>query len=299
MIKVYNRASKRYEQEKVVGGKALDLLYGTSLGRTLLVPLVKRRFVSAFYGFLMDRSLSRRLIPTFIRNNHIDMTESGLPLPSFRTFNEFFHRPLKPEARPSSKDPRHLISPADARLLVETDISKDAVLQVKGLTYSLEELLQDGSLAKEFQGGTSMAFRLCPLDYHRFHFFDHCTAHVPKAMKGAYYSVNPIALATIPRLYLENKRCLTVLETDHFGKVLYLEVGATNVGSIIQSFDPGKPQPRGGEKGYFKFGGSTVLLFFKKDALVLDPDIVEHSRSGVESRVLFGETLGYGPASSL
>lgn len=297
MIKVYNRSTKRYEQEKVVGGKALDLLYGTSLGRTLLVPLVKRRFVSAFYGFLMDRSFSRRLIPAFIRKNHIDMSESALPLASFRTFNDFFHRPLKSEARPFSKDPHHLISPADARLLVETDISMETVLQVKGRTYSLEELLMDGPLAEEFQGGTSMAFRLCPLDYHRFHFFDHCTAQVPKAMKGSYYSVNPIALHTIPRLYLENKRCLTVLETDHFGKVLYLEVGATNVGSIIQSFDPEKPQLRGGEKGYFKFGGSTVLLFFKKDVLVLDPDIVEHSRSGVETRVLFGETLGHRPPS--
>jgi phosphatidylserine decarboxylase len=111
---------------------------------------------------------------------------------------------------------------------------------------------------------------------------------------GYYQSVNPIALAKIPRLYVENKRTITSFHSDHFGEILYVEVGATNVGSIIQTFQPRQQINKGDEKGYFKFGGSTVILFVEKGRLKVDSDIINQSAQGIESRVLFGESIGLG-----
>ncbi len=163
---------------------------------------------------------------------------------------------------------------------------------MKGLTYELEDLIKDKDLADLFDGGTVLVFRLNPLDYHRFHFMDSGTPKETKYIDGLYYSVNPVALKSIPRLYIENKRALTLFESIHFGPVLYVEVGATNVGSIVETYSPHVSVEKGAEKGYFKFGGSTVILFIAKDRVRVDQDILDYSRQGIETRVLFGEAIG-------
>jgi len=240
----------------------------------------------------MDTRLSSRLIPSFFKNNGLSSSDLLDSLSSFRTFNEFFARKLKKSARPYDASAEVFISPADARLLVFESLKKDAVIQVKGLTYSLEDLVKDPELADLFDGGTVLIFRLNPLDYHRFHFIDCGTPEKTIFIDGLYYSVNPVALQSIPRLYVENKRALTLFRSEHFGPVLYVEVGATNVGTIIETYTPDLPVEKGAEKGYFKFGGSTVILFFQKDTIQVDQDILHYSMQGIESRVLFGETIG-------
>lgn len=291
MIQLYNRTTKKLEEENVLGGRFLSLLYEKPYGKPLLF-FVKRKFFSAFYGKLMDTRWSKKLIPSFMENNGVKSSEILEPLSSFQSFNEFFARKLKRTARPFDAAGDILISPADARLLVFENLRKDAVLQVKGLTYELEDLLKDKDLADLFDGGTVLVFRLNPLDYHRFHFMDSGTPKETKSIHGLYYSVNPVALKSIPRLYIENKRALTLFESNHFGPVLYVEVGATNVGSIIETYAPDVPVEKGAEKGYFKFGGSTVILFFTKDTVMVDQDILDFSLEGIETRVLFGETIG-------
>lgn len=291
MIKIYDRNEKRLIDEHVVGGNLLKLLYEKTYGKPFLF-FVKRKFFSSFYGRLMDTKWSRRFISGFIRDHDLAMDESEQAAEEFKTFNEFFTRKLKPEARPFDSSPEKLISPCDSRLLAFENIDTDKVIQVKGMTYALKDLLLDESLSEKYQGGTVMVFRLNPLDYHRFHFPDDGVAHGTHYIDGFYYSVNPLALQTIPRLYVENKRTVTKFESAHFGTFLYLEIGATNVGSIIQTYSETIPVKRGSEKGYFKFGGSTVILFAEKDKIKVDEDILLHSSRGVETRVLFGESIG-------
>lgn len=291
MIRLYNRKTEQLEQEKVLGQAFLSFLYEKPYGKPFLF-FVKRKFLSSFYGRLMDTPWSKKMVDSFVRDHELSTWEILDPLSSFKNFNEFFSRKLKPEARPYDLSAETLISPADARLLVFEHLKKEAVLQVKGLSYSLKELLKDDTLAESYEGGTVLVFRLNPLDYHRFHFIDDGIPHETRMMEGSYYSVNPVALKSIPRLYVENKRAVTLFESAHFDTVLYVEVGATNVGTIIETFTPGEPVKKGAEKGYFRFGGSTVILFFKKDTIHLDADILHYATHGIETRVLFGETIG-------
>jgi phosphatidylserine decarboxylase len=172
------------------------------------------------------------------------------------------------------------------------DIDYKKIIQIKGMSYSLSELIQNEELAKEYQGGTYLILRLCPVDYHRFHFFDSGICGASKKVKGEYYSVNPVALKKIPEVFCRNKREYSIFKTDNFGKVLYVEVGATSVGSIIQTYVPDSRIQRGEEKGYFKFGGSTVLLFFQKNKVIIDKEIIDQTNKGFETKIIAAETIG-------
>ncbi|MGB4590497.1 MAG: phosphatidylserine decarboxylase [Clostridiaceae bacterium] len=291
MIKIYDRKLGTYFEEKVVGENLLHMIYDYAIGRSLLF-FIKRKFISSLYGKAMDSKSSKRMIEGFIRDNGLNMKESVKSQEEFETFNDFFTRKLNPEARPFISEENVFISPCDSRLLAFENINPQKIIQVKGLTYSLDELLGHNHWNTTYEGGTALIFRLSPLDYHRFHFIDSGTADETRTISGHYQSVNPIALAKIPRIYVENKRSITSFHSDHFGEILYVEVGATNVGTIIQTFQPGIQLNKGDEKGFFKFGGSTVILFVEKGRLNIDSDILIQSEQGIESRVLFGETIG-------
>ncbi|PYG87244.1 phosphatidylserine decarboxylase [Ruminiclostridium sufflavum DSM 19573] len=292
MIKIYNRKTKEYETENVAGGRLLDLLYTSGAGRLGLELLVRRKIYSALTGFFCDSAFSRRSIAGFAKSFSIDLEECEKKLQAYTSFNDFFARKLKSDARSFDRPQEELLSPGDGRLQAWEKIDCHNIIQIKGMSYSLSELLQSEELAKEFQGGTYMILRLCPVDYHRFHFFDSGVCSESRRVKGEYYSVNPVALRKIPELFCRNKREYSIFSTDNFGEVLYVEVGATSVGSIIQTYIPGSRVKRGDEKGYFKFGGSTVLLFFKKDRIIIDKDITEQTNEGFETRISAGEAIG-------
>jgi phosphatidylserine decarboxylase precursor len=292
MIKVYNRQTKEYETEKVAGGGLLDALYGNPLGKAGLELLVKRKFYSSLTGVACDTRLSAGKIASFIKNFNIDMTTAVSKTEDFKSFNEFFTRKLTKEARPFSEDKDTLLSPGDGRLKAWTDIDTDKILQIKGQTYSLAELVQDKELVEKYNGGVCILLRLAPVDYHRFHFIDDGICGKSRKIKGHYYSVNPVALNTVPKVFCQNKRELSVFSSENFGEILYIEVGATSVGSIVQTYEEGKPVKRGDEKGYFKFGGSTVILFLEKGRTIIDAEILEQTEIGYEIRVLAGEVIG-------
>ncbi|MHB8064309.1 MAG: phosphatidylserine decarboxylase, partial [Ruminiclostridium sp.] len=254
MIKIYNRQTKQYDIEKVAGGKLLDTLYSTKVGNLGLELLVKRKIYSTLTGFFCDTRLSKRSIGKFAKDFSIDIKECINNLDEFSSFNDFFARKLKTTARSFDVPEDMLLSPGDGRLQAWSNIDSNNIIQVKGMSYSLSELLQDKELAKEYQNGTYLILRLCPVDYHRFHFFDSGLCGAPNKVKGDYYSVNPVALRKIPEVFCRNKREYSIFKTDNFGEVLYVEVGATSVGSIIQTFRPNSRVQRGEEKGYFKFG---------------------------------------------
>ncbi|SES99510.1 phosphatidylserine decarboxylase [Anaerobranca gottschalkii] len=288
-----DRKTKEKKKEIVAGDKLIKWAYQSTLGRSLSHLLFKRKFLSFLYGKLQEKPKSKGKISKFVESLEIDMTEALLEdLNEYQNFNEFFARKLKPEVRPVVADLNLLASPADGRVFAYDNIEISKVVQVKGLEYSLEELLGDSKLAEKYQGGSYYIIRLCPADYHRFHFCDYGVPEKTREIKGYYYSVNPMALKAIPKLYCQNKREITLFYSENFGEVLYVEVGATAVGTIVQTFKPGKKVNKGEEKGYFKFGGSTVLLFFQKDKVKIDDDILENTKKGFETKVNMGEQIG-------
>lgn len=292
MIKYYNRKKKVYEVEKVAGEKVLKWTYSSPIGMTLLEAVIKKRMTSSLYGWYLDRKISKKKVYPFIRNFNIDMSITEKDALEYSSFNDFFCRKLKPSARSIATDSNSLISLGDGRLFAYENINLDKLMQVKGFTYSLRELIKNDRIAEKYDKGTCLILRLCPTDYHRFHFIDSGTCSPATKIKGAYYSVNPVALQKVQKLFCENKREWSIFHSDHFGKVLYIEVGATCVGSIIQTYIPQKQVKRGDEKGYFKFGGSTVILFFEPNKVKIDEDILQQTQLGYESYVLLGEKIG-------
>lgn len=293
MIQIYNRNTKSYETELVAGKKYIEWTYESPIGKGITELIAKRKIFSKLYGKYCDTKLSSKKIPAFVDEFNIDMNLAKKDIKDFTSFNDFFTRELISEARPITNDPDILISPGDGRLTAYENIDLDNIVQIKGLTYSLRELIKDDSIASKYENGTCIILRLCPTDYHRFHFVDSGTIGPNHAIKGSYYSVNPIALKNIPKLFCENKREWSILRSDNFGDVLTIEVGATCVGSIIQTYSPDSKVNRGDEKGYFKFGGSTTILFFKKGVAKIDEDIIYQTKLGFECAVKLGEHIGH------
>ncbi|WP_288222504.1 phosphatidylserine decarboxylase [uncultured Clostridium sp.] len=292
MIQVYNRKTKKYEVEKVAGEGYIKWSYESPIGKNFTELLIKKKLFSKLYGAYCDTSLSTKKIPKFIKDFNIDMNISSSNIEDFKSFNDFFVRTLKNEARPISEDKSLLVSPGDGRLFAYEHISTDKLIQVKGIHYSLSELIGDDKIAEEYEGGVCLVLRLCPTDYHRFHFVDDGIPLENHFINGNYYSVNPVALERIPKLYCQNKREWSIFKSDNFGDIIHIEVGATCVGTIIQSYKPNEKVFKGQEKGYFKFGGSTTILVLKKDAVKIDEDILNQTKLGFETMVLMGETIG-------
>lgn len=263
--------------EKVYGDKALRWTYGTLAGRISLNTVVKRAFFSHWYGWKMDRPSTRAKVAPFVEEYGLDPTEFARELDEFNNFNEFFYRELKPEARPIDPDPRSIAFPADGRHLCVPDLSNGGGLFIKGEMFELETLVDDPKLATEFAGGSLLLSRLCPVDYHRFHFPVAGTPGPTRLINGPLYSVNPIALCQNINILTTNKRCLTQVQTESLGKVLVMEIGATCVGGICQTYEPDIAMTKGSEKGYFRFGGSSTITIFQRGRVTFDQDLIENS----------------------
>lgn len=288
-----DRATGEKKIEKVYRGWVLSLVYENNfLSRFLyhyfLPLLTKFPFFSRLYGYLQKSKRSARKIAPFIKNYGVDTSEF-LNF-HFDSFNDFFIRKLKPEARPLSTAPA--IIPADGRYFFYQNIDLAKEWTVKGKKFDLSKLLQSQSLAEQFAEGSLVIARLCPSDYHRFHFPCDCTPGKTKLINGWLYSVNPIALKRNLDTFMENKRTLCLLQTQDFHEVAYLEIGATNVGAIQQTYSPGLNYSKGAEKGYFEFGGSALVLLFKKNTIQLDIDLLRASQQGIEIKCLIGQSMG-------
>ena len=236
--------------------------------------------------------LSRPEVTRFIKKYGVDTEEFQDPVANFTSFNDFFIRKLKPAARPIVPGNDVAILPADARYLVYPNIAEAEGFFVKGKKFSLETLLQDSDLANTYAQGSAILARLCPTDYHRFHFPCNCLPGRPQPITGPLYSVNPIALRKRIEILSENKRMITHLHTKNFGAILFIEVGAAHVGTIHQTYVPDERYAKGDEKGYFSFGGSSLILLFEPTRLQLDQDLIDASQKGLETRGLMGQSLG-------
>ena len=294
-IRFYHRYKKAVEEERVYGEGWLRFAYENPGGRFFVWLLARRAFFSHYFGHKMRKPESALRIIPFISKYEIDVDEFAKSPFDYKTFNEFFYRALKPEARPIAAGEKVAVFPADARHLAFQDIQAAAGFYVKGAKFSFAELLGDENEAGKFAGGAMLISRLCPVDYHRFHFPVSGTPGEPRLIKGWLYSVSPVALRRRLRYLIENKRVVTLIESAEFGTVGMVEVGATNVGSIQQSFVPGRPVKKGEEKGLFAFGGSCVITIFQKDRMRFDTDILEQSANHLETYARMGDRLGESP----
>ncbi len=283
-MKIYDRKG----QEVIVDqsqNNLLKLLYSHVLGRCLLKVLTLP-FITYLGGIYMNSFLSKHKIQPFIQKNQIDMSQYIVQ--DYHSYNDFFTRQIKRDYRPFSKDSHTLIAPADSKLTYYP-IFQDTHLKIKDSLYSLEDLLQNQELAHSYQGGVCLIFRLTVDDYHRYCFIDNGTKEDDHYIPGIFHTVNPIANDYYP-IYKQNARSYSLLHTENFDDVIYMEVGAMMVGKIVNhsktSFQKGE------EKGYFEFGGSTIVMLLKANIIDIDEDIIKNSMTHDETRVLMGEKIG-------
>ncbi len=294
-IHYYDRYDRSVKTERVFGERWVRFAYENPGGRFFVWLLARRAFFSKWYGRKMNKRESALRILPFISNYGLNVDEFAKSPFDYKTFNEFFYRALKSEARPIAPAANVAVFPADGRHLAFPDIQSAAGFYVKGATFSFEELLGDPSLAEKFAGGAMLISRLCPVDYHRFHFAVGGEPGEPRLIPGWLYSVSPLALRRRLKYLLENKRVVTLIESPQFGTVAMVEVGATNVGSIQQSFVPGRVVEKGAEKGLFAFGGSCVITIFQAGRIRFDADIVAQSAEQMETYARMGDRLGVAP----
>ena len=302
-IRFYHRYHRRVETEKIFGEKWLRFAYERPLGRLFVWALARRRVFSLYYGRKMNKAVSSLQVLPFIAKYDIDADEFAKSPFDYKTFNEFFYRALKPESRPIAPGENVAVFPADGRHLAFPDVDAADGFYVKGAKFTLAELLGEDAtpadqrlLTERFSGGAMLISRLCPVDYHRFHFPVAGTPDGPRVINGWLYSVSPIALRRNVRYLVENKRAITLLDSPAFGTVGLIEVGATNVGSIKQSFVPGRAVAKGVEKGFFAFGGSCVITLFERGRIRFDADLVAQSAQQIETYARMGDHLGETPA---
>ena len=284
-VEYIDRASGKKVAESVMSDKALRFAYETLLGRTLWPVLFGSKAISAFLGRRYDSPKSKKDIAKLVAIPGCRAEEAEKPVSEYSSFNDFFTRRLKPGSRPLGDG---ITSPADGRLKLYLGADADTPFPLKGATKSLRGVFA----ADAPKGRYDIAvFRLAPVDYHRFHFPCDCTSEGSvRAIPGEYHSVNPIALLRRPDVYADNERQVLKCRAA-FGDFWLVDVGAFGVGTIVQTF-AGSAHSKGDEKGYFKFGGSTVILVAQAGAIKFDGDLVKNSADGLETRVLCGERIG-------
>ena len=291
-IKVVNRVTGEQFEEKIYGEDAMKIFYGSPIVAQATEKLLTNKVISQMYGAFNDSILSKYKIEEFVNLMGINISECEKDITEYKSFNDFFSRKLKPQVRPINRKEGTIVSPSDGRLLVFPKLDDTTLSYVKWAPIRLIELFANNeSLVERYKNGMCAVLRLCPSDYHRFHFPVSGKIGVTKNISGMLHSVNPYALEQNFPVYCLNKRTMAELDSNEAGKVLMMEVGAMFVGTIAQTYRPTLAVEKGEEKGFFKFGGSTCILFFEKDSIHFDPDLIKNSAEGLETLVKMGEQI--------
>ena len=263
--------------------KVQNFLYNSLLGRLLLKLLVQPP-VSRVCGYILNTKISSLYISRFIKSNNIDITE--FENRHFTSFNDFFTRKLLPCKRPFDESAEAFISPCDSALTVYK-INTDSSFKIKNSDYTLSELTKCD--CEDYAEGLCLVFRLAVNNYHRYCYIDNGTKTENRHIKGVLHTVMPVSADH--KVFVRNSRDITLLHTENFGDILQIEVGAMLVGKISNHHEK-YSFSKGEEKGLFEFGGSTIVLLTKKDAVSIRQDIIDNSMAGLETDVLYGETIG-------
>ncbi|OJJ44379.1 hypothetical protein ASPZODRAFT_144950 [Penicilliopsis zonata CBS 506.65] len=305
-ILVQDRITGQINEERmsVYVRLGIRLLYKGLKSREMEKKRIRKvlKSLSIKQGKKYDDPASASQIQDFVNFHQLDMSEVLQPVEAFKTFNEFFYRALKPDARPCSApdEPRIVVSPADCRSVVFDRIEEATGIWVKGREFSVERLLGEAypEDAPRYRNGALGVFRLAPQDYHRFHIPVDGVLGTPKTIEGEYYTVNPMAIRSALDVYGENVRVLVPIDSVAHGRVMVVCVGAMMVGSTVITRRAGEQVCRAEELGYFKFGGSTILLLFEDGVMNFDSDLVDNSKGPLETLIRVGMSVGHSPEIS-
>ena len=267
--------------------KLLRHLYNDRGGRLCLRVLVSP-WISKMAGRLLNTGFSARFVGDFVEKNRIDL--SICEKQKFSSWNDFFTRRLRQGERSVDEREKVLVSPCDGKLSVYR-IDKNSRFWIKDTEYTVEQLLRNKSLAERYLGGYALVFRLTVDDYHHFCYPADGKKSDNVVVPGIFHTVNPVATEVYP-IYRENAREYTLLKTEKFGTVLMMEVGAMMVGKITNVEKKSVSVKKGQEKGWFEFGGSTIILLLQHGKVRLDYDLIENTENGYETVVRMGERIG-------
>ena len=274
--------------------------------KVLLQHLLPKRHLTTFAGRVAGAEagwLTVRLIRWFVGKYRVAMDEAENPdIGDYKSFNEFFTRPLKAGARPLSG--ADFVSPVDGAISQFGAIDDHHILQAKGHRFTTTELVGgDRTLAAQFRHGSFANLYLSPKDYHRLHM--PCDGKLTRMIyvPGALFSVNPTTARGVPNLFARNERVVCVFESPELGPFVMVLVGATIVGSMATAWH-GVVNPKrtnmpsewtyadqsiflkkGEEMGRFLLG-STIVMLFRENTIVFNQDWAP------ERPVRLGEPMG-------
>lgn len=284
-MKIYDREKASYYEEVEYGKKKLEILYNTFIGRVLLRCIFASRWLSKLVSLYQKSRLSKKDIQKFISKNNIDMKDYK-EASEYNSFSDFFKRKRIIEKSPEIGK-NDFVAIADSKLQV-FNITKNLVLDVKYSKYNICDIVQDDELANEYENGICLVFRLAVDDYHRYAYLDDGSIKSSKYIKGTLHTIRPISKDY--NVYSRNSRVVSVLDTKNFGQVVQVEVGAMLIGKINNSSS--LEFKKLDEKGFFDYGGSTIILLLKKDVVKIDEDIMKNSIDGIETKVKIGMKIG-------
>ena len=293
-IKIFDISLNKFFEERVPAEAFMRFLYGNPAGRFALWLMFKRAAFSKICGAWAASARSKKAVLPFVEKYGIDTSEMACPPAEFACFNDFFTRPLKPGARApeNAGDGRTVSFPSDGRHLLIENVSAADSFYAKGQRFDMPSFFGDKKLAESFGAADMLISRLAPVDYHRFHFPVSGIIAARRAISGALYSVSPIALVRRLRVLWENRRVLNIIENQELGFCAFVEIGATNVGSIVNFAEVGDYVERGDTAGYFNFGGSCVVSIFPRGKIAWNSTLREMSRAGVECYARAGRAAG-------
>ena len=293
----YNRYTKNIENESVMAGSAIDKMYSTKWGKTLEWILASSSLPSKIVGEYYQSGFSKKHIKPFIEKFHIKTKDFRFGNvrakefhDSFKSFDDFFTRDLVTSARSFTQDKKLMPAFAEGRYFATESIHDILKFPVKGNYLRVTDLLPIPE-APWFEQGPMLIARLCPVDYHRYHYPDDGTTHAAYRRFGKYHSVNPMALSSRPYCFIRNEKRISILHTENFGYLAFIEVGALFVGAIEQTHKETQPFKRGDLKGMFHFGGSTVIVIGEKNRWTPMADLLEQSYNGLETYVRLGDAV--------
>jgi phosphatidylserine decarboxylase len=294
-ITYYDRAKGGLDTEHVYASNFLYWLYNTTSGWFAIDLIFRQKLFSKIYGWFHKRKLSRQKIRSFVKKMNLNLEESVRSLEDFKSFNDFFIREIDLSKHPINTDPHVCIAPVDGKILAYSIIEPETTFRIKQSVFNLSEFLRNDKLTEKFAKGSMIISRLCLTDYHHFHFPDSGIPGEAISIRGKCYAGGPYALRRIVPFYTENYRMLTLLDSDHFGQMALVEIGAFTVGSIQQRYQPAVHVAKGAQKGFFELGGSTVVLLFQKGVVELDEDLLTNTTKEIETYVRLGDSIGKTP----
>lgn len=276
-----NKVEKETKQDLL-----LREIYTSPVGRGIM-KLFVNPIISKVGGLVLNSRLSTLLIPSFIKNNGIDLEDYVDQY--YNSYNEFFMRQIKKEKRPIDDSEDTIILPSDGKVSVYP-VSDKLVVTIKNSNYTVTSLLRNKELAKQYRGGYLVIVRLTVDDYHRYCYPVDGSKGKNIHIKGILHTVNPIANDYV-KIYKENSREYTVIKTQKFGDIIQMEVGALMVGKI-SNYHQELEVTKGQEKGRFEFGGSSIVLLFDSHKVKIDNELLINTKSGYETMMRMGQVIG-------